>query len=226
MSSINKEITTEYELYLPVSVGEALDKLTILDIKLNRIKDNRRNNVKIEYDILYEKLKTYIETNKKYYNMLKKTNDYIWDLMDLLRDGININDLEYTKLCKDTITANDVRFRIKDKINILSNSHIKEQKGYKTLKVLVDLTNYNGNHELLIKPLYYYFILYDEIYVRTDDKLIVNFIINEYGGMINIINVDDKTEENTTFLKTLVINNNYNINDNFGITDEDINRFL
>ena len=50
-------------LNLPISIGEALDKLTILDIKLDRIQDSRRNNVKIEYDIqglvayyLYHKL--------------------------------------------------------------------------------------------------------------------------------------------------------------------------
>ena len=163
-------------LYLPVSVGEALDKLTILDIKLDRIQDSRRNNVKIEYDILYEKLKEYIDKNQKYYEILKKTNLYIWNLMDLLRDSVNIDDVEYTKLCKDTIIANDVRFRIKNKINILSNSHIKEQKGYKSLKILIDLTNYTDNNDLLIKPLYYYSILYDELHIKSSDPALINFI--------------------------------------------------
>ena len=44
---------------LPVSIGEALDKLTILDIKLDRIQDSRRDNVKIEYDIVI-KLSIYL----------------------------------------------------------------------------------------------------------------------------------------------------------------------
>ena len=44
-------------LYLPVSLGEAIDKLSILDIKYEKITDNRRNDVKNEYDLLYDKLK-------------------------------------------------------------------------------------------------------------------------------------------------------------------------
>jgi hypothetical protein len=40
-------------LYLPVSLGEAIDKLTILNIKYDKIQDKRREEVKIEYDMLY-----------------------------------------------------------------------------------------------------------------------------------------------------------------------------
>ena len=56
------------ELSLPVSLGEAIDKLTILDIKCNKIQDNRKKNVENEYNILYEKLKDFIE---KYDNLQK-----------------------------------------------------------------------------------------------------------------------------------------------------------
>ena len=183
-------------LYLPVSIGEALDKFTILDIKLDKIQDNRRDNVKIEYDILYEKLKENIVKNQKYYNMLKKTNIYIWNLMDLLRDGVNISDLEYTKLCKDTIIANDIRFRIKNKINILSNSHIKEQKGYKSLKILIDLTEYKDNVDFLVKPLNYLSILYDEMHVKSSDETLIEFFKNEFNNTIHIIDV---TNTNTDY---------------------------
>jgi FtsZ-binding cell division protein ZapB len=47
-------------LHLPVSLGEAIDKITILDIKLDKIKDNRKNDVQKEYDLLFEKLKSFI----------------------------------------------------------------------------------------------------------------------------------------------------------------------
>ena len=47
-------------LYLPVSLGEAIDKITILDIKLEKIKDNRKNDVQKEYDLLFEKLNNFI----------------------------------------------------------------------------------------------------------------------------------------------------------------------
>jgi hypothetical protein len=210
----------EKVLYLPVSIGEALDKLTILDIKLDRIQDSRRENVKIEYDILHEKLKEHIDKNQKYYNMLKKTNLHIWDLMDLLRDGVNISDVEYTKLCKDTILANDVRFRIKNKINILSNSHIKEQKGYRPLKILIDLTSYTGTHDLLIKPLYYYSILYDELHIKSNDLALNNFITDEFNNTVNII---DEINTDIEYLKTFVIHDSEIIDQ---LEIKDIDRFL
>ena len=208
-------------LNLPVSVGEALDKLTILDIKLDMIEDSRRDDVEIEYNILYKKLEEHIDKNKKYYNMLKKTNLYIWNLMDLLRDSVNVDDVEYTKLCKDTIIANDVRFRIKNKINILSNSHIKEQKGYKSLKILIDLTNYTGKQDLLIKPLHYYSILYDELHIKSNDPILINFMMNEFNNTINII---DTININIEYLKHHTIDNNSDINSKLDITD--IDRFL
>jgi len=154
--------------------------------------------------------------------MLKKTNLHIWDLMDLLRDGVNISDVEYTKLCKDTILANDVRFRIKNKINILSNSHIKEQKGYRPLKILIDLTSYTGTHDLLIKPLYYYSILYDELHIKSNDLALNNFITDEFNNTVNII---DEINTDIEYLKTFVIHDS-NIDDQLDITDNDIYRFL
>ena len=57
---------------LPVSLGEALDKLTILDIKMNKIKDNRITDVKNEYTLLYNTLKSYVNNHQFYYNILKK----------------------------------------------------------------------------------------------------------------------------------------------------------
>jgi len=212
-------------LLLPVSIGEALDKLSILDIKLDNIKDSRRDNVKIEYNMLYEKLEPYVIQSKKYYDMLKKTNYYIWNLMDLLRDGQNIEDDSYVNLCKDTIISNDVRFRIKNKINIITNSLLKEQKGYKCLKILIDLTHYTCNYDLLIKPLCYYSILYDEIYIKTDNQILIDFINNEFNMTINIITTNDIID-NISYEKTFCISDNCDINSNLEINDKDMNIYL
>ena len=76
---------------LPVSLGEAIDKLTILEIKLENIKDCRKLEVKNEYDILYNQLYNIIEKYKSYYNLMKEINLDIWYLMDKLRDETNIN---------------------------------------------------------------------------------------------------------------------------------------
>ena len=103
-------------IYLPVSLGEAIDKLTILDIKLTRITDSRAADVKKEYDILYNALKPFVEQYVSLYTSMKKVNTLIWEFMDDLRDGVLEGDA-YLKLCKKTIEFNDIRFRIKNKIN-------------------------------------------------------------------------------------------------------------
>ena len=110
--------------YLPVSIGEAIDKLTILDIKLDKIKDSRRNDVKREYDILYEKLSVFIETYKCLYKQMKHINLLIWDMMDILRDG-NVDEEKYLRICKECVEYNDIRFRVKNKINYVSKSLLK-----------------------------------------------------------------------------------------------------
>ena len=70
---------------LPVSLGEALDKLTILDIKCEKINDNRLNDVTKEYQILYDKLETYINNFNYHYNILKQINLDIWEMQDNFR---------------------------------------------------------------------------------------------------------------------------------------------
>ena len=67
---------------LPVSIGEALDKLTILDIKLEKISDERKKDVKKEYDILYDSLKSYITKFSYHYNHLKQSNLAIWETQE------------------------------------------------------------------------------------------------------------------------------------------------
>ena len=124
-------------LSLPVSLGEGIDKLTILDIKCEKILDKRKIDVQKEYDILYEKLKIFIEEYNELYCTMKKVNLLIWDQMDILRDG-NISDEDYTKLCRECIDSNDIRFRIKNKINLISNSEIKEQKSYKINRLFLN----------------------------------------------------------------------------------------
>ena len=88
-------------IYLPVSLGESIDKLTILDIKLDNIKDDRKNDVKIEYDLLYDRLKNFIDKYNDLYISMKKINLIIWNQMDSLRDK-NITNNMYLKI-EDTM---------------------------------------------------------------------------------------------------------------------------
>lgn len=192
------------QLYLPVSIGEALDKLSILDIKLDMIKDSRRENVKIEYDLLYIKLENYIVEFKFLYDEMKKINHEIWLEMDKLRDA-QISDEKYLKVCKKTVIDNDIRFRIKNKINNLANSNIKEQKGYLVTKFYLTIINDDIKlHEFCIN---YFSLRYDEIYVSSNLENEIKIKFN-YDPTIKFVN---NNEYNNIYINQSDNINNINL---------------
>jgi hypothetical protein len=143
---------------LPVSFGEALDKLSILAIKLDKIKDDRRKDVQVEYDMLFDKLRHLFAPDVRYqYAILKDINLLIWEQQDILRcesdTGVNKLDLALIVL-----EENDRRFRVKAKINNLMNSLLREQKGYARRKVLIRFAATN-------KVIRYLSTLYEQIHV-------------------------------------------------------------
>lgn len=183
---------------LPVSIGEALDKLSILDIKLSMINDERKYQVEHEYNLLFSKMNMYVEKFKFLYGLIKKINQDIWFEMEKLRDG-KLSDSEYLNICKQTIIDNDIRFRIKNKINNLSNSYIKEQKGYNKKIISIFIENNDIRfHELIIN---YYSLIYDETVVCT----------NKY----NELTIKYQYDPTIKFKQT---NNNYDILFNFNDT--------
>jgi hypothetical protein len=157
-------------LSLPVSIGEAIDKLTILHIKCDKITDQRKIDVQKEYDILYEKLKDFVVKFDELYCSMKKINLIIWHQMDVLRDG-NTSDEDYMKLCRECIESNDIRFRIKNKINLISNSALKEQKSYKVNRLVIHLNCNEEYFHLLIKPIKYFSYIYDEIIIQSKKNI-------------------------------------------------------
>lgn len=158
-------------LYLPVSLGEAIDKLTILDIKLDKILDNRKFDVKKEYDLLYEKLTDFIIKYENLYKTMKKVNLLIWDMMDILRDG-NVDEEKYLRICKECVEYNDIRFRVKNKINYVSNSLLKEQKSYKTNRLVIIINkNINDNSSTLLNIIKHFSFIYDEINITSEFNL-------------------------------------------------------
>lgn len=177
-------------IYLPVSLGEAIDKLTILDIKLDNIKDERRTDVEIEYNLLYEKLKNFIEKYKDLYNSMKKVNKLIWDMMDKLRDADDLLDDIYLKICKDCIEYNDIRFRIKNKINYVSKSSLKEQKSYKINRLLIEIVDIEQDLQHFIIPIKYYSFFYDEIIIvyNGDTNIIKKYF--DYDPTIKIYSIN------------------------------------
>jgi hypothetical protein len=201
------------DLSLPVSLGEAIDKLTILDIKCDKIQDNRKKNVQNEYNILFEKLKDFIEKYNELYNSMKKINIIIWKQMDDLRDNATFDE-NYMKLCKECIDSNDIRFRIKNKINLISNSFLKEEKSYKINRLLIELNCNEESINLFIEPIKYFSYIYDEIIVNSSKNI---GLIKEKFYYDNTIKYNIELKE-IEFKQTYSFqNNNYLLNEIYEI---------
>ena len=214
-------------LYLPVSLGEAIDKLTILDIKLDKILDNRKIDVKKEYDLLYDKLKEFIIKYENLYQTMKKVNLLIWDMMDILRDG-NVSEELYLKICKECIEYNDIRFRVKNKINFVSNSLLKEQKSYKINRLIIVINKNLDTSKILLNIIKYFSFIYDEINIVSDfnvDYLKTHF---EYDNTI-IFKSTVETEILEYKCKVIIEDKEYSENETynlFNITEKEIKKII
>jgi len=124
-----------------ISVGELIDKLTILDIKINKIADvNKLTNVKIEFDILEKTLKDLIKSLSNDVNTelvelmvkLRDINGLIWEVEDNIRDHERRKDFgnSFVQLARNVYQFNDRRASIKRQINNLLGSTIIEEKSY------------------------------------------------------------------------------------------------
>ena len=221
-------MSTEELIYLPVSLGEAIDKLTILDIKLDKIKDNRRSDVQKEYNLLYEKLEGFLVEYNDLYKSMKKVNLIIWDMMDLLRDG-DVGNEEYLKVCKECVEYNDIRFRVKNKINYASKSVLKEQKSYKVNRIIIEIVDNINNVEDFIRPIKYYSFFYDEIVIKHSENSQLKNIFH-YDPTILFISTEDRFNYKENSKKQFVFTNNFynkdEINSIFELTEHLMNAIL
>ena len=120
---------------VPVSVGEIIDKLSILQVKKNNIKDQTKlREVEKEFNALNEISKPYLGDKDIFniYDDLITTNSKLWDIEDKLRihEKNQIFDDKFVELARSVYYTNDERFSLKNKINQLTNSELKEQKSY------------------------------------------------------------------------------------------------
>jgi hypothetical protein len=121
---------------IEVSIGELLDKLTILEIKKDRISDPLKlQHIEKEFSILKERSEEYLRSEeiKEIFEELKKVNSDLWTIEDDLRDMESQKrfDSEFVEKARAVYFTNDRRFELKNEINSLAGSAIREQKGYK-----------------------------------------------------------------------------------------------
>ena len=121
-------------LKIPVSEGELVDKITILKIKLKFANGQTKVNVKHEYDLLVDELRSSsIIVDDDLMSDLQSTNQMLWDLEDKIRVKEFNNDFkeEFIEIARSIYKFNDRRAEIKKKINEKYNSIIFEEKIYK-----------------------------------------------------------------------------------------------
>ncbi len=124
------------KILIEVSIGELLDKISILEIKKEKIKDPEKLKfVDIEYTILKNQLNKNVTTNIKLNNLfqsLKEINAKLWVIEDekrLCEKNKDFSD-KFIKLSRDIHFLNDNRAEIKLQINNLTGSKIREIKEY------------------------------------------------------------------------------------------------
>lgn len=119
---------------IEVSVGEVLDKITILKIKSQKITDkDKLQHVKNELNILEDTLRDEgVAVPAELVAELQKVNETLWDTEDIIRECERNDDFgsEFVKHARLDAKLNDERFLIKNKINIISESLVQEQKSY------------------------------------------------------------------------------------------------
>jgi hypothetical protein len=116
-------------MQVEVSIGEAIDKLSILEIKLAKISDEAKKiEIQKEIDCLQECV-SYKTSFDFHYSLLMYVNEKIWNMTDIIK-SITIDDARFSQISNQIFEFNQKRFRVKNWFNLLTSSNIKEQKSY------------------------------------------------------------------------------------------------
>jgi len=119
---------------VPISTGELLDKLSILEIKLKKVKDaSKLENIKREHGLLLEVIKSNnLKGWKNQAERLFKINSSLWDIEDRIRikEKLKEFDKEFVALARSVYVTNDLRFSAKSEVNEMYDSNVVEEKSY------------------------------------------------------------------------------------------------
>ena len=128
---------------IEISNGELIDKLTILEIKLEKVSENKQfhkkktTNILNEWKILNEKVNLLFSVHSsqelfKAQSDLQEINKQLWWVEDNIRENekLGIFDKEFIELARSVYKLNDKRFDLKKKINKLTQSELREEKLY------------------------------------------------------------------------------------------------
>ena len=120
---------------IPVSIGELYDKVSILEIKKQKLKGKSLLNVEKELDLLFGILQNLdIRIDNQLFDQLRLVNSTLWDIEDQIREREHNSDFgnEFIELARSVYLQNDRRASIKRMINQLTRSDIVEEKSYRS----------------------------------------------------------------------------------------------
>jgi len=123
-------------IHVPVSPGEVLDKITILEIKSERMTEPEKvANVRAELALLREtwsQAVTEDDVIRDLHGQLKQINEALWEIEDDIRDKERVKEFDqrFIDLARSVYFTNDRRSEVKKKLNLHLGSQIIEEKSY------------------------------------------------------------------------------------------------
>ena len=123
-------------IHVPVSPGEVLDKITILEIKSERMGDPEKvANVCVELALLQETWKEFIRDDEVISDLraqLKEINEALWEIEDDIREKERVGEFDkrFIELARSVYVTNDRRSMVKKELNLHLGSEIVEEKSY------------------------------------------------------------------------------------------------
>jgi len=183
-----------------VSVGEAIDKLSILELKLLKISDeSKRTEIQKEINALSEC--SQYKNCDLYYNLLMYVNEKIWDMTDAIKK-LTVADSNFAIISNQIFEFNQKRFRIKNWYNLICNSNIKEQKSYSLSSLVIIINNKNTFYNK-ISEIFFLALECDSITIVSEFNDIVSQIIKI--PTISYSNVQDHNAFNVIYLENFEV---------------------
>ncbi len=124
------------QISVPISPGELLDKISILEIKSERMKDEEKlSNVRRELALLNSTWSTRVaadDTVLRIHSELKNINEALWEIEDNIRDKERLREFDerFIELARSVYFTNDKRAAAKKALNVHLGSEIVEEKSY------------------------------------------------------------------------------------------------
>jgi FkbM family methyltransferase len=207
---------------IEASIGEIVDKYSILELKTKYIFDViKLQEIKREMDMLYKNID--LSQFSYFYKLLLYINEQIWIDTDIIKSiTLNADNVSlFAETSNNIFINNQKRFRLKTYFNVLHNSSINEQKGYKNNICFIDIDNENDIYNK-IPEINYLLISYDIIYFSLKYKTIINtlfinpnieFVVNPNIELVDNANIELVDNANIE----LVDNTNIELVDNLNI---------